>query len=152
MAASDTTGRIDLAHLDFDGRVTLILVEILESVLKPDASILRIELVSGLAVDETVDLGLHCGRNACKLDRANPNRWRRNRKVHRRNLLGAEVAGEARLYGRLQAFGRQHFLKHLADSIIRRAAGWQKTVIEREARVDFVVQIFTRLERQIVEM
>ena len=68
------------------------------------------------------------------------------------DFLRAQAAGESGFHCCLDALGREHLFERLADSFEHGAIGGQEAVIEREARVELVVELLARLERQIVEV
>ena len=78
---------ICLRYVNLHRCVTLILVEIFEGMLQTECGVLRIERVAGLAGDEAVDLGLHGGRNAGKLDWADAHRRRGDGEIDGRDLF-----------------------------------------------------------------
>ena len=108
--------------------------------LKTDCGVLRIELVSGLAGDKGIGLGLHGGRNAGELDPADTHRRRGDGEVHGRDLFGAQTACESGFHRRLDALAGEHFFERLADSFEHGAIGRHEAVIERKALVELVVE------------
>ncbi len=112
--------------------------------LKTDGCVLGVEAVSGLAAGQKAGLGLHSGRDAGKLDAADMHRRRDDCEVHRRELLRAQAAGESGFHRCLDAFGRQHLFKCLANSFKHGAVGRQEAAIEREALVKLGVEFFAR--------
>ena len=73
--------RFGLGHIDFDGRITLIVVEVLENVLKSDSSVLRVEAIPGLPRGQKAGLGLHGARDAGQLNAADVHRRRNHCEV-----------------------------------------------------------------------
>ena len=92
-----------MRHIDLDGRVTQVLVEILEGALETDCGVLRIELVSGLAGDKR--LALACMAAETPASWMGPMRTARrgDGEVHGRDFFGAQAAGESGFHRCLDA-------------------------------------------------
>ena len=79
-------------------------------------------------------------------------RRRADSEIHCRDFLRAKIAVEIGFDRGFDALGREHCFKCLANSFQHGAIGGQQTVIERESLVKLVVELFARLEREIVEV